>query len=106
MSMERRAHPRYPVSIGVSCATSYRTIEATSKDISRGGIFLHTRSPEPIETRVYLEIRVPTGKRIGVDAQVVHHLQGIGMGLQFLSFEEDGLEVLTQLLDELKDPAE
>ncbi len=40
---EKRAHPRVPIELGVTCVLRERSIDAIARDISLGGAFLACR---------------------------------------------------------------
>ena len=83
MLEERRKHPRYPIALMVKCATRQRAMQMKSSDISLGGVFLRTTTPEPVGTAVTLCMRLPGGLEVEVEGLVVHTRKGVGMGIAF-----------------------
>jgi uncharacterized protein (TIGR02266 family) len=102
---DRREHPRYPVTLEVSCTSRQRTMKIQSKDLSLGGVFLHTVTPEPVRTEVSLVIH-GMAQEIQVQGQVVHSIKGVGMGVQFETFTDGGQALLGQLIAGLVNPPE
>jgi uncharacterized protein (TIGR02266 family) len=73
-------------------------MQIESRDLSLGGVFLFTTTPEPLGTAVSLELHLDDGQAISAQATVMYSMGGVGMGLQFESFSGDGRQALEQWL--------
>jgi type IV pilus assembly protein PilZ len=56
----KRADERYQVSIPVDCSTLHMFISNHVNNISRGGLFLASDTPLPLNAEVSLVLRLPT----------------------------------------------
>lgn len=56
---QRRAHERYEVTIPVDCTTQELFLSNHVCNISRGGLFIRSDKPLPLETEVALVLRLP-----------------------------------------------
>jgi uncharacterized protein (TIGR02266 family) len=56
----KRADERYQVSIPVDCSTLHMFISNHVNNISRGGLFLPSGTPLPLNAEVSLVLRLPT----------------------------------------------
>jgi type IV pilus assembly protein PilZ len=54
-----REHPRYEVSIPVDCSTRDAFVSNHVCNISRGGLFIRSDTPLPINSEVSLVLRLP-----------------------------------------------
>jgi hypothetical protein len=99
---ERRTRERYPFTAIVEAEEigSGMRIVASSGDLSRGGCYVETTSPFPVESTVKLHL-VKERASFDVVAKVVHSKTGVGMGLFFNHAEADQLWVLEKWLGEL-----
>jgi uncharacterized protein (TIGR02266 family) len=92
-SQPARGLARVPLETTVRVRQNGNRLAATSRNLSRGGIFLETDSPLPPETEVELEFGLPDGHSpIAPTAQVVWAGEVApgarrGMGLQFLALD-------------------
>ncbi len=83
--MERRQHPRYPVSGGAELQQQgvNSRISARLADISLGGCYLETMAPLPVLTHVSLGLTL-NEQRLQAKGQVVVSHPHFGMGVQFI----------------------
>ena len=56
---QRRVHERYEVTIPVDCTTQQFFLANHVCNISRGGLFIRSDKPLPLETEVSLVLRLP-----------------------------------------------
>ena len=111
-----RKHPRYSVSIKVTFKSKEQFMEEYAKDISKGGLFVATDKPLPMESKIELILSLPeVQKEVKIIAEVVHvfgseqaklldNKRVPGMGVQFLEFEDDGRKVLEEYFKFLSKP--
>jgi uncharacterized protein (TIGR02266 family) len=89
---DRRESVRVPVKLEVHFQSSGALQRCLLTNLSRGGVFISTRSPAPIGTQIKLRIVVDEGgTEIEVPGEVVSHnvgrdfaAQGSGMGVRFV----------------------
>lgn len=75
-----------------------------SANLSTTGIFVHTDEPRKVGTAVYLQITLREGARLiegfGRVARVGRDRGKMGMGIQFVSFDEDSMALVRRVLAE------
>ncbi len=101
-----RKHPRYNTSIKVTFKSQEQFSQEYTKDISKGGIFIATERPLPLNSMVELQLSLPNLSRdVKIIGEVVHNVspeqskgtggnKAAGMGIQFIEFEGDGQKAL------------
>jgi type IV pilus assembly protein PilZ len=57
--VQKRAHERYEVAIPVDCTTQELFLSNHVCNISRGGLFIRSDKPLPLETEVSIVLRLP-----------------------------------------------
>jgi CheY-like chemotaxis protein len=83
-NFDRRASPRVPVAMGVSCRAGGHVSAATALNIGRGGVALRTLAPVPAGSSVTLRFRLPgVAHDLDVDARVCWTDPHLGLGAQF-----------------------
>lgn len=100
--VERRLDPRYQFTATVELVDlkSRARVQARTSDLSRGGCYVDTTSPLPVDTTV--KMRLTQDKRsFEVEARVAYSLAGMGMGLAFTSATPEHTAVLERWIGEL-----
>ena len=106
----RRAHDRYEVTIPVDCTTQHLFVSNHVSNISKGGLFIRSDKPLPIETEVTLVLRLPaTGVCIRARGRVVWNYdmpKGTsrivpGSGIRFVDMSPTDRAALEGYLDSL-----
>ncbi|HEX9049034.1 MAG TPA: TIGR02266 family protein [Anaeromyxobacter sp.] len=111
---DKRSGERTP--IGLAVRLSYGTVDEFvdkfAVNISRGGLFIRTREPRPIGTRLTFELRLQGGEVVLKGAGVVRWVQAEsataspptapGMGVQFTELD-DASRVLVERMVSLKE---
>lgn len=93
----RRYQQRYKFSANVEAlpldgrATSFT---GTTEDISHQGVFVNAAQCPSVETIVVLKIHSELGT-LKVSARVVHSLEEIGFGCEFIDLNEDQVSTLS-----------
>ncbi len=96
---EKRRHPRKEIRIAVAIAVGDgRRIEAMSRDMSIGGVFVETDSSAPFAGAVQVELTIPGAKQPMRIAATVRWTQPDGLGLQFGLMGVRDTHTLTELL--------
>jgi molecular chaperone DnaK len=97
---DRRTGERMPVGLVVrlSYGTVDEFVDRFAVNISRGGVFIRTREPRPVGTRLALDLRLQTGETvirgegvvrwIQVESPTAHPPTAPGMGIQFTDLDE------------------
>ncbi len=102
-----REHHRYEVSIPIDCSTRDVFVSNQVCNISRGGLFIRSDAPLPIDTEVSLVLRLPeTGQCIRATGRVVWNYdmqKGTthivpGTGIRFLDIAASDRAALEELL--------
>ena len=102
--------------MGLAVRLSYGTIdelvERFAVNISRGGVFIRTRDPRPVGTRLLLELRLSGGEAairgegvvrwIQAEDPAAHPRRAPGMGIQFTKLD-DASRALVERMAELKE---
>lgn len=110
----QRADKRYQVSIPVDCSTLHIFISNHVNNISRGGLFLPSDSPLPLNAEVSLVLRLPTaGTSIHATGRVVWSYdvrKGTsrivpGSGIRFVEMGPADRATLEAYLERLSRPA-
>lgn len=75
-----------------------------SANLSTSGIFVHTDTPRKVGTTVYLMITLREGTRLiegfGRVARVGKDRGKLGMGIQFVNFDEDSMALVRRVVAE------
>ncbi|HET9836811.1 MAG TPA: PilZ domain-containing protein [Candidatus Angelobacter sp.] len=90
---EKRQHPRFPCDTGVRIhpESGNAGYWGTVGDISLGGCYVFTFSPLPAGQAVTLEIKA-NDKEIALAGKTVSSHPGVGMGIAFSGFTQEGAE--------------
>jgi len=101
----QRVHPRFIVRMAVRVGAGAVLRACQSEDVSLTGMLIRTSEEFPIGSEVRLEFSLEENQEpIVCQAEVVRYTQPIveeirGMGVHFLTFEEDGRERLEELFN-------
>ncbi|MBI5482035.1 MAG: PilZ domain-containing protein [Deltaproteobacteria bacterium] len=115
MDDDRRREPRQPaehLKARVRFSDRKQFERCYLKDISRGGIFLRTLKPAPLEAPIEVTLELPGGREVKLNGTVVHCLppeqarpgQQPGLGVQFNDLNARVRKLLEGLLVELSSP--
>ncbi len=106
---KRRQHPRFDARIKVGFKSIRDFLWEYSEDISKGGIFIKTTKPMPLESIVQLKLYLPGKSReISVVGEVIYVVKEgepqktPGMGLQLIDFDKEGKKEIDEYLEELR----
>lgn len=109
MRVERRKHERKVVGIKVKYSTPESFASDWIMNISKGGMFISTKSPLPPATMLLIEFEVP-GREIpvklsGVVKWISTPEKGIplipGMGVEITSISEEDRKVLNEFINRI-----
>jgi hypothetical protein len=102
---DRRQYPRFrcPGNVRVSRLGCEQHIWAKLSDLSLGGCYIDSSAPEPVGTKLQLQLQVQDTK-ICAAGEVRTAVPALGMGVQFTSFEGDSRETLKQIVTKLAPP--
>ena len=102
---ERRKDPRYPVkrSLLLRFGDIQKLRRTYVRDISKGGMFVRSRKPQPVGTRLSVVLELPDGSRFplkGEVAAVRDEPEGRGgNGIRFLDLDPSRLAMLESYID-------
>jgi molecular chaperone DnaK len=107
---DKRAGGRMPVGLAVrvSHGTLDEFVDRFAVNISRGGVFIRTREPKPVGTRVSLELKLHGGETVIRGEGVVRWVQAKsaaarppaapGMGIQFTDLDEKSRALVERMV--------
>jgi uncharacterized protein (TIGR02266 family) len=107
---QRRAHERYEVTIPVDCTTQQIFISNHVSNISRGGLFIRSDKPLPLQAEVSLVFRLPdAGLSIHAKGRVIWNYdvpKGTsqivpGSGIRFIDMSPADRAALEAYIDRL-----
>ena len=98
---ERRTSSRYrlsqPPEVEIFHAESGASVKGTLGDLSRGGCYVETESPLPLEADVTITLKKGEDQ-VRAHARIVRAFPNGGFGLAFTSMEGDGFRILDSWL--------
>ncbi len=101
--VERRQHPRIPISVRVRVQYTGQEFAASSVNLSAGGVFLDTGRRLPVGTRVHLVFTVPIIAKYPIRAagEVVWIGSGErrGLAIRFVDISDDDRALLGELAE-------
>ncbi|MCA1829012.1 MAG: TIGR02266 family protein [Myxococcales bacterium] len=104
---QHRAYERVPVKLQVRFRTSTEFVQEHAINLSRGGIFIRTDDPPPVDTAVEVELQLPDAGPVVSSAGIVVHRQmpgGVkppGVGVQFVDASDTFRERMDEYMDSL-----
>jgi hypothetical protein len=87
---ERRKVERFPMLLPVRWETPHGVSSGIILNGSAGGCFVRTRTDDPGDDALRLEIQLPGGERLSLWGEVTYYLPTEGFGLQFIASPDDG----------------
>ncbi len=107
----KRTHPRASVRVEVYYNYGSDFVSDYMLNVSRGGLFVETFSPQEIGTEIDLKFSLPTFSRIfNIKGKVVWKRpagQGSGppgMGIQFVEMDDEDARLIDGFVQSRKDP--
>ena len=103
----QRGFARHAVTLAVRFRSARDFVLEHASNISRGGIFVHTEDPPPLETVVQVELNLPDNPApVTTNGIVVHRQLAVGgkvpgVGVQFVDSEDDFRERIDRYMDSL-----
>lgn len=86
-----RKHARAPLATQINCRESMSL--AFSREISAGGMFVETKDPLPVGSRVTLRFNLSdTGEVMVLTGEVGYHAGNLGMGIRFVEATPEALQ--------------
>ena len=97
----KRQHERLDINKEVASIDDFIAEYVT--DISRGGVFIRSKQPLPVGTRVNLKFSVivedfETVEGEGEVVRVLEDGENTGMGVQFISLTDESREIVDELV--------
>ena len=106
-SNNQRGFPRHEVTLAVKFRTARDFVLEHATNISRGGMFIQTDDPPPLDTTVQVELTVPGDPTPALtNALVVHRQEAVGgktpgVGVQFIDASDGFRERIDRYMDSL-----
>src|SRR4051812_49392449 len=103
-----RSFPRYPVKLAVRYRIGGNFVAVEALNLSRGGVFLRTDDPPPVDTAVEVEVQLPDGSAPVTSNGIVVHQQLAapqklaGIGVQFIDASDGFRERVDRYMESLK----
>jgi c-di-GMP-binding flagellar brake protein YcgR len=95
---DRRANPRAPLATQVQCDQCLSL--AFSRDISLGGMFVETTEMVPVDTLLTVRFNLDEKDQVvTANAQVIYHVEKMGMGIVFVDLGQHECEAIRQYLE-------
>lgn len=105
----RRRHARQPVELPLRYVSPELEIEAMTRDLSEGGVFVCSQVLDPVGTACHLTMLVDGGPPLAIDGvvrRVVEHgsgeEEGSGLGVQFTRLGDHQLQWIRTLIEQLR----
>ena len=108
MAEEKRAAPRFPISLDVRFQNNAELLQANASNISKSGLFVKSRFPLEVGEEVALTIHLPNGQLLNATARIarIDKTPGNqGVGVEFIGDNNDFDQALSQYLGELEKSA-
>jgi len=103
----QRGFPRHPVTLQVRFRSAQDFVLEHASNISRGGIFIQTDDPPPLDTAVQVELNLPDDPApVMTNGIVVHRQLAVsgkmpGVGVQFVDGSDGFRERIDRYMDSL-----
>jgi hypothetical protein len=98
---ERRQHRRVRLATQIQCEAVGGNEILVTRDVSVAGMFIMARMPIPVDSELSVTFRLYSRQPpISCRAQVVHSLPGVGVGIKFLSLDEEAVRSLEKFVGE------
>ena len=102
--IENRRDTRKPVALKIGYETMDQFFIDYASNISMGGVFIRTRNPLPVGTRLNIKFNLPNLGQIIETTGIIVHLvhagdDAHGMGLYFDDLDIDNKELIDKLIN-------
>ncbi|MDP7111161.1 MAG: TIGR02266 family protein [Myxococcota bacterium] len=79
---DHRIHPRYPLRVRIDLVGPHGFVKATTENLSAGGLFVATKAPYPVGSRVDLVLRILHAPPMELGGEVRWVRDAAGGGIQ------------------------
>ena len=109
--IERRASPRAEIVVRVNYQNVDSLFSEFARNINDGGIFIETKTPQPVGTNIELEFKLPGADRpIEVVGNVVRTISAdqadpdgvAGMAIEFENLGSDARQQINEIIQKLR----
>jgi len=106
--LERRRFERAPISTQVefeltNSSSGPSRVRKHMANISTGGLFISTEEPIRVGTRMVVRFELPNSKhRVIAVSRVSYVRKGVGLGVEFLSLDDEDREEIESYIGSLK----
>jgi len=112
---DARGFQRFHTQFTVRCRTAREVVREHAQNISRGGMFIQTRTPPPLDEVITVQLELPDGGSSATTSGLVMHRvtedeaeqQGIvpGIGVQFLDADDQFRDRIDRYVEQLRTPS-
>jgi len=108
--LERRRFERAPISAQVeyeltNSSSGPSRVRRNMANISTGGLFISTEEPIRAGTRMVIRFELPNRHRVIAVSRVCYVRKGTGLGVEFLSLDDEDREEIEAYIVSLKNAA-
>ncbi|HLG16765.1 MAG TPA: PilZ domain-containing protein [Blastocatellia bacterium] len=105
--LERRRFERAPISAQVeyeltNASSGPSRVRRSMANISTGGLFITTEEPLRTGTRMVVRFELPNKHRVIAVSRVCYTRKGLGLGVEFLSLDEEDRQEIDAYILTLK----
>ncbi len=105
--LERRRFERAPITAQVeyeltNSSSGPSRVRRSMANISTGGLFINTEEPIRAGTRMVVRFELPNKHRVIAVSRVVYVKKGTGLGVEFLSLDDEDLDEINAYIATLK----
>lgn len=99
--IDKRQHRRAKLVTQVKCEAMNSDDLLVTRDVSIGGLFINTKTPLPLDSKVGLSFSLSAGHpAIVCNGKVVFSQQDLGMGIEFSDLNVESRQSLQKFVDE------
>jgi PilZ domain len=100
MPENKRRDERYLLPLEVHWESLSGKREARVDDISLGGCYIESIAQVSVGEEIRFELQLPTGGRMPLHGEVIHHQPGLGFGVRFINLSMMERNVLAHVIKE------
>ena len=105
--LERRRFERAPITAQVeyeltNSSSGPSRVRRSMANISTGGLFINTEEPIRAGTRMVIRFELPNKHRVIAVSRVVYAKKGAGLGVEFLSLDDEDLDEINAYIATLR----
>jgi c-di-GMP-binding flagellar brake protein YcgR len=99
MSSDRRRDERVSLPLEAQCEGMSGKYVARLSDVSLGGCYVESLASVSVGERIQFQIRLPTGRWLPLQGEVVYQQPTLGFGVRFTDLSEIEREMLAHIIE-------